>query len=60
MNDTEKSVLTISQQFETIKEEMCDYYCKFPKESRLKFEDGEDAMEWLQKEYCEDCPLGRL
>lgn len=60
MSDTGKNVLSISEQIEQIKTEMCDYYCKYPKEARLKFDDGEEAMEWLQKEYCDECPLGRL
>lgn len=51
---------SITSQMEKIKEEVCDDYCKYQKESLEKIKDPDDAFEWLQREYCERCPLTRL
>jgi hypothetical protein len=57
-----KSMCTksITEQFEEIKEEMCDKYCRFTELSLETHEDPDEANEWLMKQYCENCPLTRL
>lgn len=52
--------MTITEQFEAIKEQMCDDYCKFRELSFEENKDPDDAYEWLQNNHCEHCPLGRL
>ena len=51
---------SISEQFEEIKEEMCDKYCKFTELSLETHKDPDEANEWLMRQYCENCPLTRL
>ena len=51
---------SIAMQIEKIKEEMCDHYCKYQKESLERIKDPDDAAKWLMREYCEHCPLTRL
>lgn len=51
---------TISQEFEDIKQKMCDNYCRFPELSLQTIQDPNEAYEWLMHNYCENCPLQRL
>ena len=56
---------TITAQFEEIKEQMCDKYCKYPDEVHQRylldeFENEEDKFEYLMEHYCKDCPLQKL
>lgn len=50
--------LSISQQIEQIKEEMCDKYCRYPQDP---IPEGKDE-DWLFEEDspCSKCPLDRL
>lgn len=45
---------TISEQFEEIKEQMCDHYCKYPAE----WDEDDGPLE--DSEICATCPLTRL
>lgn len=49
---------SITQQFEEIKEEMCDQYCKY---TNQPIPEGKDE-DWLFESgsLCENCPLNRL
>lgn len=51
---------SISKQFEEIKEEMCDKYCRFPELTKEISNSEEEAYELLIHIYCENCPLSRL
>ena len=54
MND-----MTITKQLEQIVEEMCDKYCRFPKEPILEGK----TEDWLiedDESPCRNCPLNRL
>lgn len=51
---------SISNQFENIKEQMCDEYCKMPFVYCSKYKDVNEAHEMMMKEVCEGCPLERL
>lgn len=54
--------MTITEQFESIKQRICDKYCKYPQivhEQWLK-EEIEDRDEYLYKTHCESCPLNEL
>lgn len=50
--------MTISEQIEKVKEEMCDKYCKYPE---MTPPDGKDS-DWLYEDNspCTRCPLNRL
>lgn len=50
---------TITKQIETICEEMCDKYCKYPEAIRSEYKDIDQADEELLK-ICDDCPLMRF
>lgn len=49
-----------AEKLESIKEDICDNYCKFPWECSLEHEDPEEGYEAMLKERCADCPLNRL
>ena len=55
-----KETKTITQEFEEIRQQMCDKYCRFPELSLQTNEDPDKAFEWLMHSYCENCPLKRL
>ena len=60
MRRNNKADMTISEQFESIKEQMCDKYCKWPEMSRSAHKDPDEAFEWLMHNHCEHCPLQEL
>ena len=51
---------TITQQLETIKEDICDEYCKWSERYRELYEDPDKANERMLGEVCEICPLQRI
>ena len=52
--------MTITEQIENVKEQICDKYCKFPELSEQTIDDPDEAFDWLQHNHCNDCPLNRL
>ena len=55
-----EAMKSISEQFEEIKVEMCDKYCRFPELTKEISNSEEEAYELLIHIYCENCPLSRL
>lgn len=51
---------TITNQLETIKEEICDDYCKWPERYRELYEDPDKANERMLTEVCGICPLLKI
>lgn len=51
--------MTIGEQLEAIAEEICDSYCKYPDLVKDKFEDPDEAMEYIGDTYCSSCPIYR-
>ena len=47
---------TISEQFEKIKKEMCDKYCKYPN----IWDEEAKGCELCESDVCANCPLNRL
>ena len=47
---------TISEEFEDIKEQMCNEYCKYP----LQWDEEVMGYELCESEVCANCPLNRL
>ena len=47
---------TISEQFEEIKKEMCDKYCKYPN----IWDEEAEGCELCESDVCANCPLNRL
>jgi len=60
MRRKNRAEMTITEQFESIKERICDQYCKYPDMAKLAYEDPDEAMERLMHSYCEHCPLMEL
>ena len=54
---TNKERMTIPEQLNKIAEEICDSYCKYPDLAKKKFEDPDEAMEWIGDTYCAGCPI---
>ena len=56
--------MSISEQIEAIKTEVCDKYCRFPQavhEMWLRGEiEHEECADKLATDYCTSCPLTRL
>jgi hypothetical protein len=48
---------TVTEIFEEVKTEMCDKYCRFPRE--YDPEEHDDVELW-ETDICKNCPLGRL
>lgn len=51
--------MTISEQVEAIKAEICKDYCKHLERLELDLE-ADEAQQILEDDYCSDCPLVRL
>lgn len=47
---------SISEQFEDIKQEMCEKYCKYPD----TWDEEAENMELAESDICLKCPLSRL
>ena len=41
---------------EEVKIEMCDNYCRYPRE----WDEEKEGMELVESEHCNTCPLNRL
>jgi hypothetical protein len=52
--------MTITEQLEALREDICDNYCKFPGEVRSKYTDIDKATEQLVLEHCDGCPFMEL
>ena len=46
--------------FEKLKEDFCDNYCKWPSWFMAYFKDPDDAHEVMLADCCIDCPLNEL
>lgn len=51
---------TITEQLESIKEEICDKYCKWPQLYLESIKDPDDANEIMLEHKCEKCPMQRI
>ncbi len=51
--------MTIEEQIIAIREEMCDYACRYKKRLEDEHKDPIVAKAYLQ-EYCQGCPMNRL
>ena len=60
MRKNNKADMTISEQLESIKERICDGYCKYPELAKLTHDDSDEALEWMMRDCCEHCPLMEL
>ena len=60
MRQNNKSEMTITEQFEVIKEKMCGGYCKYPEVAEEAIGDTDEAQEWLEDNFCNNCPLKEL
>ncbi len=60
MRKTNKAEMTITEQIEVIKEKMCGGYCKYPDVAKEAIGDPDEAQEWLQDNFCNNCPLNEL
>lgn len=62
MRTKNKEDMSVIEQIEAIKTEVCDKYCRFPQavhEMWLK-EEIEDRDGFLEEKYCSSCPLSEL
>jgi hypothetical protein len=50
------SIKTITQEFEEIKEQICDKYCKYPE----SWDAEKHGCELYDSDICINCPLNRL
>ena len=47
---------TISEEFEDIKTQMCEHYCKLP----ILWDEETEGCELSESRWCAECPLNRL
>lgn len=52
--------MTIPQMLENIAEDICINYCKYPNNYMQAIKDVDEAMEKMQTEKCEYCPLQQI
>lgn len=48
--------MTIAEILEEVKTDMCNDYCRYPKE----FDEEKEGCELCESEHCQSCPLNRL
>ena len=60
MRKHNKSDMTVSEQLDYIKEQICDDYCKYPEDCRSFIKDPDEAWEYLMRTHCATCPLNEL
>ena len=53
-------VIKHDRTIESIKEEICDHYCKMPEFYLSQYKDPDEAHEVMVNECCTKCPLERL
>ena len=54
---TNKERMTIGEQLNSIAEEICDSYCKYQDEAKKKFDNLDEAMNWVGDTHCVNCPI---
>lgn len=47
---------TVSEIIEEVKTQMCNDYCRFPRE----WDEEKEGMELTESDHCQNCPLNRL
>jgi hypothetical protein len=52
--------MTVTQQLEKIKEDICDNYCKYPEKYLEEIKNPDEAMTEMYERVCENCPLNKL
>ena len=52
----EQNDRTISEEFEDIKTQMCEHYCKWP----ILWDEEFEGCELSESKWCAECPLNRL
>lgn len=52
--------MTVTEQIEVIKDNVCDNICRWREHCLSIKKDPDDAQEYLEENYCQNCPLGRL
>lgn len=55
-----KSEMTIAEQVEAAREQICSRYCKYTEAYLGKYKDVDEAQERLLADMCNFCPLCRL
>ena len=48
--------IIISRTFEEVKNEICENYCRYPRE----WNEEEQGMDLIDSDICANCPLNRL
>ncbi len=48
--------MSITEQIESVKEDICNHYCKYPNE----WDEKKEGIELCDSDICRDCPLNRL
>ena len=51
---------SITIELESIKEDIYANYCKYPSEYLSKYDDPDEANDYLLIDRCEGCPLQRI
>ena len=60
MRQNNKADMTVTEQIEAIKEQICDDYCKHTEAYLSCYKDPDEAQQKLLADMCNFCPLTRL
>ena len=55
--DIEEELMSVTEIIEEVKEQMCNDYCRYPREWD---EEEHDGLELYDSDVCANCPLNRL
>ena len=49
--------MSITEQLESIRDNICENYCKYQEQAFSTHKDPDEALDALMKEHCNDCPF---
>ena len=49
--------MTIIEQLEGVRDNICENYCKYQEKAYSEHKDPDEAMDVLINQYCNDCPF---
>jgi predicted metal-dependent peptidase len=52
-----KERMTIIEQLESMRDNICENYCKYQEKAYSEHKDPDEAMDVLINQYCNNCPF---
>ena len=55
-----KADMTIIEQLSSMKEKICEDYCRFPEACLAQIKDPDKANDYLMDNFCSSCPMSEV